>query len=129
MNKFIIFLIAFITACSVSHSSYYNIEITGDASPDRKFEIAKEVAEKVWSGKLKTLIQEEIPELKGQDISKMLGIRWKKTVFNSFTDDEKEKTVVYVQCLFKSNSSDISNKALEICKKEVEAVLANYIKQ
>jgi hypothetical protein len=123
--KFILLLCTlFITGCSVSKSSHYNIEVKIGSDIAEKQEIANKIGKIIWSGDLRAIITEQIPELPEIPLEKMFGIKWHTMHFKN--NEGQESQTVFIQCLVRHSDAKVIDKVLELCRNRVEYELENY---
>ncbi|WP_444908916.1 hypothetical protein [Microbulbifer sp. TRSA005] len=121
MRAILLITVLFLGACEVSTSKNYTIQVEGGQNHEENLKAAPVIANLVWNGNLHHQIQKEVVELQDQDLSNLLGLRYKNV---SFSSGEKG---VFIQCIFKSSFSDkVGDKVIEICRKEVEAQIADH---
>lgn len=119
-----ILIILLLSSCGVSHKSRVPILIQGEMSVDKKVELAKNIVDKVWNGDFKDVIRSEIPELRSEDLNKMVGIKWSRTDFKSYTGKANPDSKVEVVCMSVFKSAEVASKITDICKSKVEEMLA-----
>lgn len=121
MRTFLFVIVVLLAACDVTKTSNYNIAVDKGESHEENLKAAPIISGNVWNGEMQSRMKLEIPELKDVGLNQVVGLKYQNM---SFSSGEKG---VFIQCIFKSSLGEqVTSKAIDICKQEVEAGINDY---
>jgi hypothetical protein len=110
-------------ACGLSFTDKESVEVPGDAAPDLKLALAKEVATQVWEAGFRQAVQRQFPDLTDSELDG-LGIRWNTFTLKPIVGDLEPKTTVSIQCIFQQKRAlEFGKPIVKFCKELVEKAL------